>query len=63
MLLGLKPEPWIGAMEEVVLSKLDPEENITRQELVQDFPKGEEHRQMERDLRMRFQISIDKCCL
>ena len=38
-------------MEEVVLSKLDPEENITRQELVQDFPKGEEHRQMERDVK------------
>ena len=51
MLLGLKPEPWIGAMEEVVLTKLTPEENITRQELVQDFPKGEEHRQMERDVK------------
>ena len=51
MLLGLKPEPWVGAMEEVVLSKLIPHENITRQELVQDFPKGEEHRQMERDVK------------
>ena len=51
MLLGLKPEPWIGAMEEEVLSKLHPDENITRQELVQDFPKGEEHRQLERDVK------------
>ncbi len=51
MLLGLKPEPWVGAMEDVVLSKLTPHENITRQELIQDFPKGEEHRQMERDVK------------
>ena len=56
MLLGLKPEPWIGAMEEEVLSKLHTDENITRQELVQDFPKGEEHRQLERDGKCDIQL-------
>ena len=51
MLLGLKPEPWIGAMEEQVLEKIPPGINVTRQEIMQDFPKGEEYKSLQRDLK------------
>tara|TARA_B100000900_G_C20602288_1_gene726162 strand:+ start:1468 stop:6753 length:5286 start_codon:yes stop_codon:yes gene_type:complete len=51
MLLGLKPEPWIGPMEEQILEKIPPGMNVTRQEIMQDFPKGEEHKSLQRDLK------------
>ena len=51
MLLGLKPEPWIGPMEEQILEKIPSNYNVTRQEIMQDFPKGEEYRSLQRDLK------------
>ena len=51
MLLGLKPEPWIGPMEAEILSKIPPHENVTRQELMDEYPKGEEHKALQRDLK------------
>ena len=50
MLLGLKPEPWIGPMEDEILSKIPPGENVTRQEIMADYPKGDEHKSLHRDL-------------
>ena len=51
MLLGLKPEPWLGEMEKLVLEKLPPGENLTRQEILMDFPKGDEYKSLQRDLK------------
>ena len=51
MLLGLKPEPWIGPLEEQILEKIPSNYNVTRQEIMQDFPKGEEYRSLQRDLK------------
>jgi len=51
MLLGLKPEPWIGPMEEEILAKIPPGINVTRQEIMQDFPKGDDHKSLQRDLK------------
>jgi hypothetical protein len=51
MLLGLKPEPWIGAMEEELLRRIPIGENVTRQEIMDGFPKGDEHRALQRDLK------------
>ena len=51
MLLGLKPEPWIGPMEEEILTKIPPGENVTRQEIMEGYPKGDEHRALQRDLK------------
>ncbi len=51
MLLGLKPEPWMGPMEEEILSKIPPGENVTRQEIMAGYPKGDEHKSLQRDLK------------
>jgi len=51
MLLGLKPEPWIGPMEEEILTKIPAGENVTRQEIMADYPKGEEFKSLHRDLK------------
>ena len=51
MLLGLKPEPWLGEMEKLVLEKIPKGENLTRQEILADFPKGEDHKSLQRDLK------------
>ena len=51
MLLGLKPEPWIGAMEEELLRRIPIGENVTRQEIMEGFPKGDEHRALQRDIK------------
>lgn len=51
MLLGLKPEPWVGPMEEELLKRIPIGENVTRQEIMADFPKGDEHRSLQRDLK------------
>lgn len=51
MLLGLKPEPWIGPMEEEILTKIPVGENVTRQEIMRDYPKGDEFKSLHRDLK------------
>ena len=51
MLLGLKPEPWLGEMEKLILEKIPPGENLTRQEILAEFPKGDEHKSLQRDLK------------
>ncbi len=51
MLLGLKPEPWIGPMEQEILTKIPPGENVTRQEIMAGYPKGDEHKSLQRDLK------------
>jgi len=51
MLLGLKPEPWLGEMEKLILEKIPAGENLTRQEILADFPRGEEHKSLQRDLK------------
>ena len=51
VLLGLKPEPWIGPMEDEILSKIPPGENVTRQEIMANYPKGDEHKALQRDLK------------
>ena len=51
MLLGLKPDPWLGEMEKLVLEKIPKGENLTRQEILADFPKGEDHKSLQRDLK------------
>ena len=51
MLLGLKPEPWMGPMEEEILTKIPPGENVTRQEIMAGYPKGDEHKSLQRDLK------------
>ena len=53
MLLGLKPEPWLGPMEEEILTKIPPGENVTRQEIMAGYPKGDEHKSLQRDLKKR----------
>lgn len=51
MLLGLKPEPWIGPMEEEILTKIPVGENVTRQEIMASYPKGDEFKSLHRDLK------------
>ncbi|RZD33615.1 MAG: hypothetical protein CXT72_07415 [Methanobacteriota archaeon] len=51
MLLGLKPEPWIGPMEDEILSKVHADENLTRIELLENYPKGEDFKSLHRDLK------------
>ncbi len=51
MLLGLKPEPYIGPMEDELLGRIPPGENVTRQEIMDAYPKGDEHRALQRDLK------------
>lgn len=51
MLLGLKPEPWIGPMEEEILTKIPIGENVTRQEIMASYPKGDEFKSLHRDLK------------
>ena len=51
MLLGLRPEPWLNTLDRELLSKIQPGELITRQEILRDYPKGEEHRALQRDLK------------
>ena len=51
MLLGMKPEPWLGEMEKLLLEKIPKGENLTRQEILADFPKGDDHKSLQRDLK------------
>ncbi|MED5350175.1 MAG: hypothetical protein VYB50_01640, partial [Candidatus Thermoplasmatota archaeon] len=51
MLLGLKPKPWLGEMEKLLLEKLPHDENLTRQEWIADFPRGEEYKSLQRDVK------------
>ena len=50
MLLGLKPEPWLGEMEKLILEKIPIGENLAW-EILMDFPKGEDHKSLQRDLK------------
>ena len=51
MLLSLRPEPWLNEFEKELLRRLPHDELITRQELTAGFPKGEEFRSVQRDLK------------
>ena len=51
MLLGLKPEPWIGPMEEQFWKKFHLGLNVTRQEIMQDFPREMNIKSLQRDLK------------
>jgi len=42
LLLGLRPEPWMGEMERKLVGKLRANENITRQQLLEDIPRDED---------------------
>ena len=46
LLLGLRPEPWLGEMEAKVLSKMPAGVNVVRQDLFIDIPKDDEHKRM-----------------
>ena len=61
MLLGLKPEPWIGPMEEEILTKIPPGENVTRQEIMEGYPKEMNIERFNATSRMPLQILSDKC--
>ncbi len=51
MLLGLRPEPWLNTLDRELLTKIQPGELITRQEILRDYPKGDEHKALQRDLK------------
>jgi ATP-dependent Lhr-like helicase len=51
MLLGLKPEPYIGSMEADLLDRIQPDDDIQRTEIIAQYPKGDEHRQLQRDVK------------
>jgi ATP-dependent Lhr-like helicase len=51
MLLGMKPEPWLGEMEKMILEKIPADDNLTRQEVMADFPKGDDYTSLQRDLK------------
>ena len=61
MLLGLKPEPWIGPMEEEILTKIPPGENVTRQEIWKAIPREMNIERFNATSRMPLQILGDKC--
>ena len=63
MLLGLKPEPWLGEMEKLILEKIPKGENLTRQEILADFPKGEDHKSLQRDLKNAISNLERQLCL
>ena len=63
MLLGLKPEPWLGEMEKLILEKIPIGENLTRQEILADFPKGEDHKSLQRDLKNAISNLERQLCL
>ena len=63
MLLGLKPEPWLGEMEKLILEKIPVGENLTRQEILADFPKGDDHKSLQRDLKNAISNLERQLCL
>tara|TARA_B100000315_G_scaffold250849_1_gene284462 strand:- start:2060 stop:7351 length:5292 start_codon:yes stop_codon:yes gene_type:complete len=42
LLLGLRPEPWIGEMEAKLLINITANDNVTRQQVLADIPRDEE---------------------
>ncbi|MBO57996.1 MAG: hypothetical protein CMA77_03255 [Euryarchaeota archaeon] len=42
LLLGLRPEPWIGEMESKLLTNIPENDNVTRQQVLIDIPRDEE---------------------
>ena len=63
MLLGLKPEPWLGEMEKLILEKVPKGENLTRQEILADFPKGDDYKSLQRDLKNAISNLERQLCL
>ena len=63
MLLGLKPEPWLGEMEKLILEKIPAGENLTRQEILADFPKGDDYKSLQRDLKNAISNLERQLCL
>ncbi|MDC0056271.1 DEAD/DEAH box helicase [Deltaproteobacteria bacterium] len=51
MLLGLRPEPWLNELDLELLNKIQPGDLITRQEILRDYPKGDEYKALKRDLK------------
>lgn len=51
MLLSLRPEPWLNEFEKELLTRLPHDELLTRQELTAGYPKGEDFRSIQRDLK------------
>ena len=41
----------MGPREEEILTKIPPGENVTRQEIMAGYPKGDEHKSLQRDLK------------
>ncbi len=42
LLMGLRPEPWIGDMEAKLLTNIPEHDNVTRQQVLIDIPRDEE---------------------
>lgn len=42
LLLGLRPEPWIGDVEAKLMTKVPAGENVTRQQILVDIPRDDE---------------------
>ncbi len=51
MLLGLRPEPWMNELEQELYDKMEVNQHITRKELLEEYPRGEEHLILQRELR------------
>ena len=50
MFLGLRGEPWIGALEQELLDKITPG-GLSRAELFDGYPKGKENAHIQRSLK------------
>jgi len=46
LLLGLRPEPWIGDMEAKLMTKVPAGENVTRQQILIDIPRDDESKHL-----------------
>ncbi len=46
LLLGLRPEPWIGDMEAKLMTKVPAGENVTRQQILVDIPRDDESKHL-----------------
>ncbi len=46
LLLGLRPEPWIGDMEAKLMTKVPAGENVTRQQILVDIPRDDDSKHL-----------------
>ncbi len=44
LLLGLRPEPWVGDMEAKLLEKVPKGQNVTRQQVLIDIPRDDDNK-------------------